>query len=277
MPDIETFRAVSGSTTVYFQTGDVPPSPADELVTISDNFSTEGLRYNDNDVLWEWNGVDTSQFDISAAYIGAPGTTTTLSVETDPFHTSYTGNVLVISASSPGNLAVWLATSSLDTNRYHIECHIAEVSPNNDGWGGVAYFCEGTGSDFHGFGGVGSTFGTYKGFMVDNGLVDPTVQTRTGHYPPVISKTEIIAPDRTVMTGSPYFVALTDIHGASNVAVSYQTTEGAAERTAWTNLPTGSSWENSTLRRFGLAISGSATSAEVKIYSLVIRKHALDL
>lgn len=281
MPTIETFRATSGSQTVYWQTGGTAPSPAENTVTVADTYTAAGLVVNESDVLWQWNGADVSQFESQAQFTsGSIGYD--LYVETDPDRISLTGNMLVLSASSSGEgLLIWLTTSSLNTNRYIVEMFISGAT---DEYGGAAVLCEGSASNFHGFGGLAEnstgTSSTWS-FKVDDGIVDSagSINAINGVGQPQVLRIDVLAHDRTIVTGSPGFVANIEGEGSSGPRYSHRLTQNLAGDNNWNSFPTGSNWDGLQLRRFGLAwrgLSGFTTGGTVKIYSMVVRKHPLD-
>lgn len=280
MPNVKTFRATSGSQTVYWSDGESVPSPITDQVSVSTNYSAAGLTVNESDVIWRWNGADLSQFENSPHFVS--GTlSASLYVETDPHSIANAGNVLVLSSSARQGVICWLTTSSLDTNRFLVEIFISGTTTE---YGGAAVLCEGSASNFHGFGALsedGTGGASTWNVKVDSGSVDgaPSTNGSFGTIAPKLFKVDVLAHDRTVVTGSPGFTVLADVEGPRDDIVCHRFTQTLAGDNEWDSLPTGSNWEGLQLRRFGLAWRGDSAfsgGSLMKIFDMVIRKHPLD-
>ena len=269
MPTITKFRATSGSQTVYFDSTENQPTGIVNKVAVSETFVPTGLVLTGSDVLWAWNGEDTSQFYVSAVYVGT-GNSGTLLVEDDPSRISPTGKMLVCNSDGFGQF-VWLASSSLNTNRFVIEYY---TSGSDAGYGGAAFLCEGSGSNFHGFGYCETNSGTGWNLKVDDGTVDASANTTGGRSMPNFVQLEVLCHDRSVVSGSPSFRWWADSHNRNDGIGTQRATQTLAGASDWGQLPTGSNWDNLQLRNFGLMTRNG--SGVFKIYSMVVRKHPLD-
>lgn len=269
VPNVTLFRAVSGSQTVYFTSEESGPIGISNKVAVGERFSPGSLVITGSDVLWAWNGQDTVQFEEQYSFI-ASATSASLTVENDEL--APTGKVLVFTGTGAGQI-VWLTTSSLNTNRYLIEYYTSGV---NDGYAGVAFLCENTGSNFHGFGYVETDFGTGWNLKVENGNVDASANTTGGSSMPNFVRLEVLGVQRpTTGSGMPHFTAWADSYNRAGSIPCQRMTDQLAGSSNWSTLVYSSSWDDLTLKRFGLALR-NGTNQVFKIYSMIVRKHPLD-
>ena len=269
MPTITKFRATSGSQTVYFDSNENQPTGIVNKVAVSETFTPTGLVLTGSDVLWAWNGEDTSQFDLGVTWTGSAANVA-LSVESDPSRISPTGNMLVISSSANSEV-VWYASESLGTNRFVVEYY---TSGSTNGFGGVSFLCDGSGSNFHGFGYCESNGGNGFNLKVENAVLDTSNDQTGGASNPNFVQIEVLCHDRSTVSGSPSFRWWADSHNRTDSISSQRATEILAGGANWANTTYASSWDNLQLRRFGLMFRG--LPGVFKIYTMIIRKHPLD-
>jgi len=254
---IKVFRATSGSGVVYFDETEAPPAGISNQITVGKRYNPASIPAGSvSTLLWKWNGVDTTQFDLS------PVTEKNLSASLEIISSSYspTSKSLLVSgtlaAGVTGDHIVFLSTSSLPTTNYILEMGIRSVNKEGSGYsyGGPVVLAFGSGSGFHGYSvtHVNDSYGTLElkkvlpSWIWQSGTLDPTYDT-------------------DVVGQTPLFLAL-DVQGgviSSSFAFSMQITSktgdnaGHAYSKNLTNRswnPLISTWATSPVNRFGISI-----------------------
>jgi hypothetical protein len=261
MAIVETFRGTSGSQYVYYKSTDPTPPGLTDVILLH--------RQEESDILWEWNGEDTIQFDTSAPTFANDFSSGSLTVVDAPLAPS--GKALVLSGSggsgADDGVLVFSATSSLQTNRFVAKYYLQEVEGDGSPTAGFAFLCESSGSDFHGHVYTQRIDEqTQVGWhtQIESGSVDSEEITESSAISPRETTVEISG---SKLTGSqPYFSCMTRGGGGTLGGNSYHLND------IW---PYSGSWNPLVLRNFGLALS-RGIACGMMIYYVVVKKHPLD-
>lgn len=282
MAIVELYRALSGSQYVYWNSSQAEPAGISnkvivgELVTVDtvDTASIVALAVTSgSDVLFKWNGTDLSQFNSSSPTFinGSVNGVMTLSSSAE----SPGRNYIQISGSGTTGFVAFLANTPLDTYRCIFEVEYETI--NSAQYGGIVFFCSGSGSNFHAH--ALFTGGAGWRSMVNNG-----VHTDTGGTPTAVPTSLVSNPGkgrytlngvRTAGIGPVFDLYLTDDGSQSSSTSEFwnHTWEGTAPASGstWNTIPVSGT---QSCTKWGLAIKSSGGNAlpMMKIRDIIIRR-----
>lgn len=278
---LKTFRALSGSQYVFFTSEDEEPAGITNKVVMYETLTdasiirAAGAQSTSSDILWSWNGEDTSQFDPGPAKL-RNFSSATLNVETSP--SAALGKYLILSGVGSSGTAVWLVSMSLPSTRYIIEMGIDEVGRFDGAAGGhycgAALLSSGSGADHHGIGVLRTNGGTGWQYRFDGaGSSIPGNTPSLGAAAPSKLVVECVAGKKTGSIPTFSIKAFSNGNGSSDVFTWDFNTNWSS---TW-----GSSWlpiEEKDLTRFGIAVqsAGGRVNPFIRIQYMIVRRHPLD-
>lgn len=280
---IQTFRALSGSQYVFFTSEEPEPEGITNKVvmfeTLSDQSVTASAEQNvESDVLWSWNGTDTSQFEPSVTRLAGGFGSANLNVETTT--SAALGSYLVLSGNGAGQgTAIWFASESLPSTNFILEAGIETIARWNAGgvggqYAGIALLGSGSGNDCHCLCILRTGSGTGWQARFDGATTSiPGSTPALGAPTPSKLVIECVAGKQTGSIPTFSIKAYSNGNGGNDVFTwDYNTNWSSTWGGEWEDIPA------SELTRWGLVVqaSGGWLNPYIRLSYLVIRRHPLD-